>query len=59
MSNDKWWEDAVKKVKASVTGNICHVCNGEVTKKVQVGRCVYAEPCGHRLYQGVIPHGAH
>lgn len=29
----------------------CLVCDQPMTKK-QVGRCVYAEPCGHRLYQG-------
>jgi hypothetical protein len=31
---------------------ICTVCGGQVTKEVQVGRCVYAEPCGHRMRQG-------
>lgn len=29
----------------------CLVCDQPMTKK-QVGSCVYADPCGHRLYQG-------
>lgn len=32
--------------------DICPHCKTPVTKQVQVGRCVYAEPCGHRLFQG-------
>jgi hypothetical protein len=32
--------------------NLCTVCGGQVTKEVQVGRCVYGEPCGHRMRQG-------
>lgn len=32
--------------------NICPDCNAAVERERQVGRCVYAEPCGHRLFQG-------
>lgn len=31
---------------------ICHVCNTPIKQEVQIGRCVYARPCGHRLWQG-------
>jgi hypothetical protein len=31
---------------------LCPHCRQPVQKQVQVGRCVYAEPCGHRLWQG-------
>ena len=30
----------------------CIHCGAKVEKRVQVGRCVYAEPCGHRQGQG-------
>lgn len=32
--------------------NICPACDAPVVGHKQVGRCVYAQPCGHRLYQG-------
>jgi hypothetical protein len=32
--------------------DICPTCEQSVEKHQQVGRSVYAEPCGHRLYQG-------
>jgi len=32
---------------------ICPECDASMRKR-QVGRCVYAEPCGHRLYQGKL-----
>lgn len=35
-----------------LVGGICTVCGGEVTERRKIGRCVYAEPCGHRMYQG-------
>ncbi len=41
-------EDWIGKLKA----NICPHCNQPIQHKRQAGRCVYAEPCGHRLYQG-------
>lgn len=33
----------------------CTQCGGHVESMEQVGRCVYARPCGCRLWQGVIP----
>ncbi len=31
---------------------VCPHCDTAIARKRQVGRCVYAEPCGCRLYQG-------
>lgn len=31
---------------------ICTTCDQKVQRERQVGRCVYAEPCGHRIGQG-------
>jgi hypothetical protein len=36
------------------TEECCH-CHRAVDRMKQVGRCVYAEPCGCRLWQGTIP----
>lgn len=30
----------------------CPKCGAPFDKTMRVGRCVYASPCGHRLYQG-------
>jgi hypothetical protein len=38
---------------AEMDGGTCPHCHQAMTK-TQVGHCVYAEPCGHRLYQGTI-----
>lgn len=35
--------------------NICPQCDRPIERKEQVGRCVYALPCHHRLYQGRLP----
>lgn len=43
-------ERFLKRMKQMESG-FCPHCNQPMTKK-QVGRCVYADPCGHRLYQG-------
>lgn len=36
-------------------GKTCPHCHRPVEKRYQVGRCVYAKPCGCRQYQGVVP----
>lgn len=33
----------------------CPQCCQHVTSIEQVGRCVYAKPCGCRVYQGKVP----
>jgi hypothetical protein len=30
----------------------CPFCGAEIKQEKQVGRCVYAMPCGHRLFVG-------
>lgn len=34
--------------------NVCPTCDQTVERQRQVGPCVYADPCGHRLYQGRV-----
>ena len=38
----------------SLEANKCPECGAAIVKKEQVGRCVYARPCNHRLYQGKV-----
>ena len=42
---------AIKDFLEVLAGNICPMCDQPVKEKIQVGRCVYGKPCGHRLYQ--------
>lgn len=41
-----------KKFVDDLNANRCPFCNAVIEKRQQVGRSVYAHPCGHRLYQG-------
>lgn len=36
-------------------GKTCPHCHAPIKQRYQLGRCVYAKPCGHRQYQGVVP----
>lgn len=45
-------EEAFVRYVTLLDAGKCPECETVVTKRKQVGRCVYAEPCGHRLYQG-------
>lgn len=36
-------------------GDECVRCGAHVDQLEQVGRCVYARPCGCRQYQGKVP----
>ena len=36
---------------------ICPICDQPMTMR-QVSCCVYADPCGHRLYHGSVPDAA-
>lgn len=31
---------------------VCPHCGADILNERQIGRCAYAEPCGHRIYQG-------
>ena len=35
--------------------DVCYQCGKQVTQLDKVGRCVYARPCGCRLWQGSVP----
>lgn len=45
----------VKAYLDDLASDRCPICHQPITKRQQVGRCVYGEPCGHRLYQGTLP----
>jgi hypothetical protein len=51
--------DEAQKLASGITSyfdklarNECPKCGERILEQKQVGRCVYAYPCGHRLYQG-------
>jgi hypothetical protein len=37
-----------------LASNKCPHCGVEVEEKIQIGPCVYAKPCNHRMYQGKV-----
>lgn len=43
---------SITRYFTKINDDICPQCDRPITLKRQVGRCVYASPCGHRLYQG-------
>lgn len=47
-------EEAAERWRRNLAENRCPHCGTSIDRKVQVGRCVYARPCGHRLYQGRV-----
>lgn len=46
--------DRLRQRFADIEAGICPHHKRPITLR-QVGRCVYAEPCGCRLYQGTLP----
>lgn len=44
--------EAINKFFGDIEANVCPHCQTAIERKKQVGPCVYASPCGHRLYQG-------
>lgn len=48
-------EESARHIRAlfkKEAAGICPTCDRQIDERRQVGRCVYASPCGHRLYQG-------
>lgn len=50
---DRKSHESIAKFFADIEAGTCPHC-GKAMKKRQIGPCVYAEPCGHRLYQGRV-----
>ncbi len=46
-------EERIAEWSHKIASNVCPTHNIPITKK-QVGRCIYAEPCGCRLGQGKL-----
>ncbi len=43
---------AIQRYFENLNADLCPFCQAKIEEEQQVGRCVYAKPCGHRLYQG-------
>lgn len=55
---ERYETESRKKIELfmkELESDICPHCHQPVKKYRQVGRCVYGEPCGHRLYKGKVP----
>lgn len=50
-------KDELMQFQTNLDNNICPHCKAPIQHLKQIGRCVYAEPCGDRLYQGKVPAG--
>lgn len=46
--------EALRQFFDNLNSGVCPHCGAPIANKRQVGRCVYAEPCGCRLYQGKL-----
>lgn len=44
--------ERIAEFSRKLDSNVCPHCNSQVEHQRQAGSCVYAEPCGCRLYQG-------
>lgn len=44
--------DAIERYFRLLSSDICPTCEAKIERHQQIGRCVYALPCYHRLYQG-------
>lgn len=45
---------AIAQWASNLEQGICPHCGTRIEHKRQIGRCVYADPCGCRLYQGRV-----
>lgn len=45
-------EESTQRFTRALEEGRCPHCEQPVARERQVGPCVYAEPCGHRMYQG-------
>lgn len=42
----------IEEMRVRGERNECSECGAKILEARQVGRCVYSEPCGHRMGQG-------
>lgn len=54
VPRDPDFEKVIGAFFEKLSKNICPHCDAPIAQQEQVGRCVYAHPCGHRLYQGTV-----
>lgn len=47
-------QEASRRFTQALADGICPHCTTKIEKKRQVGPCVYADPCGCRLYHGRV-----
>jgi len=52
-ADDRAVREHLGEFLSAMSSGECPHCHQPMKKK-QVGPCVYADPCGHRLYQGQI-----
>lgn len=46
------WNKRLDEMRDNARKGLCNACGVKTTSVRQVGRCVYADPCGHRIGQG-------
>lgn len=46
--------EEAKQFLEELKQNICPRCHLDIVEYEQIGRCVYAKPCGHRLGTGTV-----
>ena len=49
---DRQAAETFTRYVSDLDAGICPFCGTAIERRKQVGRCVYAQPCHHRLYQG-------
>ena len=47
-------QQTITKWATDLKNNVCPHCGAAIAKRLKVSRSVYADPCGHRLYQGRV-----
>ena len=50
--SDQRAAEYAREYLTKLASDICPICERKIERREQIGRCVYAAPCGHRLYQG-------
>jgi hypothetical protein len=51
-TSEEEMSELVRRFSQALEGDTCPHCQSEISERKQIGRSVYAAPCGCRLYQG-------